>query len=47
MVYLSATNVSKAFGEETLFENISFHVEEHDKIGLVGANGAGKTTLFK
>lgn len=47
MVLLSAANVSKFFGEETLFSNLSFHVEDHDKIGLVGANGAGKTTLFK
>ncbi len=44
---LGLNNISKHFGTETLFENISFEVAETDKIGLIGINGAGKTTLFK
>lgn len=47
MIMLSCNNVSKTFGVETLLENISFSVNEGDKIGIVGVNGTGKTTLFK
>lgn len=44
---LGLNSISKHFGSETLFENITFEVAETDKIGLIGINGAGKTTLFK
>jgi ATP-binding cassette subfamily F protein 3 len=47
MVILSASEVTKNFGERTLFEGVSFEVNDKDVIGLVGANGAGKTTLFR
>jgi len=47
MSLLSLSKVNKYFGERCLFENVSFSVEDHDKIGLIGANGCGKTTLFK
>ena len=47
MSLLSLSKVNKYFGERCLFENVSFSVEQHDKIGLIGANGTGKTTLFK
>lgn len=47
MSLLSVSKVNKYFGERCLFENVSFSVEEHDKVGLIGANGTGKTTLFK
>jgi len=47
MNLLSVSKVNKYFGERCLFENVSFSVEEHDKIGLIGANGTGKTTLFR
>nr|WP_316699685.1 ABC-F family ATP-binding cassette domain-containing protein [Paratissierella segnis] len=36
----------KSYVVDTIFENISFNVEEGDKIGVIGLNGAGKTTLF-
>ncbi len=39
--------ISKAFGEEIIVKNGSFHIEEHEKAALVGINGAGKTTIFK
>ncbi len=47
MHYGSIENISKSFGIRTLFENISFHIEEGDKIALVARNGSGKTTLLK
>jgi ATP-binding cassette subfamily F protein 3 len=47
MALLSLSDVSKSFGAELLFDNISFTVENNHKIGLVGVNGSGKTTLFK
>lgn len=46
MIVLSCTNISKAYVVETILENISFSVEEKDKIGLIGLNGSGKSTLF-
>ena len=47
MSLLSLSKVNKYFAERCLFENVSFSVENNDKIGLIGANGTGKTTLFK
>ena len=47
MHYASVENLSKSFGIRTLFKNISFHIEEGDKIAFVARNGSGKTTLLK
>jgi ATP-binding cassette subfamily F protein uup len=47
MHYASVENISKSFGVRTLFKNISFHIEEGDKIALVARNGSGKSTLMK
>ncbi len=44
---LALNNVSKSFGTDVILENISFHIEEKEKVGIVGVNGAGKSTLFK
>ncbi|MEI6766157.1 MAG: ABC-F family ATP-binding cassette domain-containing protein [Bacteroidota bacterium] len=44
--FLQIDNVSKAFGDLVLFENISFLLAKEQKIALVAKNGAGKTTLF-
>ncbi|MBQ7926589.1 MAG: ABC-F type ribosomal protection protein [Lachnospiraceae bacterium] len=44
---LSCQNISKAFNEEIILENINFHIEEYDKAAIVGVNGAGKTTLLR
>ena len=46
MVILSAKDITKTYGVDTILENVSFHVNEGDRIGIVGANGAGKTTLL-
>src|SRR5215203_490174 len=47
MHYVSAEGLTKSFGIQPLFENISFHISEGDKIALVARNGAGKSTLLK
>jgi len=47
MHYASVENISKSFGIRTLFKNISFYVEEGDKIAFVARNGTGKSTLLK
>ncbi|MBX2932910.1 MAG: ABC-F family ATP-binding cassette domain-containing protein [Ferruginibacter sp.] len=47
MHYASIENLAKSFGIRTLFKNISFYVEEGDKIALVARNGSGKSTLLK
>jgi len=47
MHYVSAEGLTKSYGIQPLFENISFHIEEGDKIALVARNGSGKSTLLK
>jgi len=47
MHYVSGENLSKSYGVKPLFENISFHISEGDKIALVARNGSGKSTLLK
>ncbi len=47
MHYVSAENLSKSYGITPLFSNISFHVQEGDKIALIARNGSGKSTLLK
>ncbi len=47
MHYVSANSISKSYGVKPLFENISFHISEGDKIALVAKNGTGKSTLLK
>lgn len=47
MILLNGTNLKKMFFDETLFSDVSFDIQEGDKIGFVGVNGAGKSTLFK
>lgn len=46
MHYASVDNIGKSFGARTLFQSISFHVEEGDKIALIARNGSGKSTLL-
>ena len=45
--FLQAENLSKRFGEQLLFDNISFTIFEHQKIALIARNGTGKTTLME
>jgi ATPase components of ABC transporters with duplicated ATPase domains len=47
MHYVSAENIEKSFGVKPLFDDMSFHISEGDKIALVARNGSGKSTLLK
>ena len=46
MVSLSVSNLKKTYGVDVIFDNVSFAINEREKVGIVGKNGAGKTTLF-
>ena len=47
MISISCDSVSLAFGIDVIFENITFALNEGDKLGIVGVNGAGKSSLFR
>ena len=47
MIVLSATDIKKEYGTDIILNDVSFHINDGDKVGLIGANGAGKTTLMK
>src|SRR6185436_1256783 len=47
MHYVSVENLTKAYGITPLFNNITFHINEGDKIALVARNGVGKSTMLK
>ncbi|WP_069657893.1 energy-dependent translational throttle protein EttA [Arcticibacter eurypsychrophilus] len=46
-VVIEATNVSKAYGDKILFDNLNFSLPPAGIVGIIGPNGAGKTTLFR
>lgn len=46
MNYLSAENLTKTYGDRTLFRNVNFGINRGDKVAIVGANGSGKTSLL-
>ncbi|MGY3756437.1 ribosomal protection-like ABC-F family protein [Helcococcus kunzii] len=46
MAEITVSKLSKSFGIDEIFSDVSFHLNETDKVGIVGPNGAGKTTLF-
>ncbi|MGN4447775.1 ribosomal protection-like ABC-F family protein [Bacillus cereus group sp. MYBK79-1] len=47
MTICSVNNVTKSFGGNIIFENISLEVKNGERVGLVGRNGSGKTTIFQ
>lgn len=47
MHYVSAEGIGKSYGIKPLFENLSFHISEGDKIALIARNGSGKSTLLR
>ncbi|UQS85412.1 ABC-F family ATP-binding cassette domain-containing protein [Apilactobacillus apisilvae] len=46
MQTLRVENLTKTYGEKTLFKDLNFIINEHDRIGLIGTNGSGKTSLL-
>ncbi|MBN7572888.1 MULTISPECIES: ABC-F family ATP-binding cassette domain-containing protein [Clostridium] len=47
MIVLSCKNICKSYGINTILKDVTFSINEGDKVGIIGSNGEGKTTLFK
>lgn len=47
MIVLSCKDITKSYGIDVILKNITFNINDGEKVGLIGANGAGKSTLFK
>lgn len=47
MAYISAKKIKKTYGPKLIFDNVSFEINNKDRIALVGRNGTGKSTIFK
>ena len=47
MIILQGKNLKKSYITNLIFENLDFHIQEGEKVGLVGPNGTGKSTLFR
>ena len=47
MNVVNIEQISKIYGEKTVFDHASFGIQQGDKIGIVGINGTGKSTLLK
>ena len=47
MLCLSVSDLSLSFGTVPVLENVSFSLEENDRLGIIGVNGCGKSTLFR
>ena len=46
MIVLSCKDICKSYGIDELLKNITFSINEGDKVGIIGANGEGKSTLI-
>lgn len=47
MNILTASKISRSFGEKTILRDASLYLEEGEKVGIIGINGTGKSTLLK
>ncbi|MCT8976330.1 ABC-F family ATP-binding cassette domain-containing protein [Clostridium sp. CX1] len=47
MIILGCKDIKKSYGIDVILENLTFNINEGEKVGLIGPNGAGKSTLFK
>lgn len=46
MILIGAKDIEKSFLDKSILENVTFNINDNDKIGIIGINGAGKSTLF-
>ena len=47
MIVVSAKDLTKAYGTDVILSRVSFHINQGDRVGIIGINGAGKTTLLR